>query len=75
MAFMEAENGEKTVDREVILKVGEEEVQIGFVSDFLSPRYRHNETFGELVFDRIREAIDSLDSDGFETEPIIITVQ
>ena len=67
------------MDREVLLKFGEEEVSLGFVSEFLHPQ---EEIDGGLetriaseIFDKIREAIIDLDLGGFETEPIIITIK
>lgn len=61
------------MDREVILKVGDEEMQIGFVSEFLLPR-EDTSLMINTVFDKIREAIETLDLDGFETEPVVITI-
>lgn len=61
------------MDREVLLKVSGEEIHLGYVSDFLSPRH-DDDTFSESVFDRIRDAIENLDLGGFDTEPIEITI-
>lgn len=61
------------MDREVILKIDGEEILIGYVSDFLIPR-DDSVPFETSVFDKICEAISSLDLDGFETIPVIIEI-
>lgn len=61
------------MDREVILKVSGEEMSIGYVSEFLLPR-ENADSMVNTVFDRIQEAIETLDLGGFETDPVVIEI-
>ncbi len=60
------------MDREVILRVGDDEISLGFVSDFLLPRDGNSMMLS--VFSKISEAIESIDLDSCEIEPIVFGI-
>ena len=63
----EHEQVRRTMDREVVLIYGyelmEEETGIAYVSEFLSEQ-DSNDWLRDRLFDKVREAIGEIDSDG-----------
>lgn len=61
-----------TMDQEVNLRVGDDEIRIGYVSEFLIPR--DGDALRDSVFEKICEAFWSIDPSGTETKPVIISI-